>query len=254
MSSRDEYYFGSDLKVIDYYAFPRTGSHLLYYCLTGLFDLVTRMPEEARKNPEAASRQHELSAEVLYSLELRESGAPFAPLLLDIMKTGPRHLPEAGSNPILMLIRHPLAAAYSAWCTRKRLGFDIETGTQLAIHLDWYEKFYDAALELVRRNDINALLIRFENLVSSCVTLDAVAAFAGVRPKLSAQFVHWVTRFDRFVAQGNRTFYKTGDDKAWRESAEFLELLASAGPARDFRRFGYVTEDITSADRTGVAN
>jgi hypothetical protein len=254
MSSRDEYYFGSDLKVIDYYAFPRTGSHLLYYCMTGLFDLVTRMSEEDRKNPEAASRKDELSAEVLYSLELRESGAPFAPVLLNIMKKGLHHPPEPGGNPILMLIRHPLAAAYSAWCTRKRMGFEIETAAQLAIHLDCYEKFYDAALELVQRNDVNALLIRYENLVSSCLALDAVAAFAGVRPKLSAQFVHWVTRFDRFVGHGDRTFYKAGDDKVWRESKEFLELLESAGPARDFRRFGYIAEDKTLADHAGVAN
>lgn len=245
MANRDEYSFGSVLKEIDYYAFPRTGSHFLYYCMTGLFDLVSRLPEEFRKNPEAASRQNELRSEALYALELREPGAAFVPLWINTMKHGLHSLPEPGDNPILMLIRHPIAAAYSAWCSRKRLGFEIETGEQLAKHLDWYEKFYDAATELVASKDTPALLIRYENLVSSLATLDVVVAFVGLRPKLAPQFIHWITQFDNFVAQGKRTFYQTGDDAAWHESEEFLELLARAGPPRDFRRFGYEGEDET---------
>jgi hypothetical protein len=242
MPSRDEYYFGSPLKEIDYYAFPRAGSHLLYYCMTGLFDLMTKIPDEVRRNPEAASRQNELRPEALYSLELRESGAPFAPLFLNIIEDAAHEAPQRGDNPILMLIRHPLAAAYSAWCTRNRLGFEIETSAQVAKHLDWYQKFYDAALQLVS-GGAQALLIRYEDLVTSSIPLSTIVAFVGAQPKLSPQFVHWITQFDRFVAQGNRTFYKAGNDAAWRGSEEFLELLAGAGPERDFARFGYDKED-----------
>jgi hypothetical protein len=253
MVSRDEYYFGSKLKVVDFYPFPRTGSHLLYYSMTGLFDLLTRIPEDTRKNPEAASRQNELSAEALYTLELRESGASFAPLLLNIMEDGLQRLPEPGDNPVLMLIRHPLAAAYSAWCTRERLGFEIETGVQLAKHLDRYENFYSAAIKLLRRDHSNALLIRYENLISSSAPLDTLAAFLGLRPKLSTSFVHWLTRFDRFVSEKNRMFYRTGDNEGWHENKEFLELLTSAGPPRDFRRFGYSTEDTRLVDLAEIS-
>jgi hypothetical protein len=242
MAKRDEYYFGAVLKEIDYYAFPRTGSHFLHYCMSGLFDLVTRLPEDIRKNPEAASRQNELRAEALYALELREPGAAFAPLWVNTMTNGLHSMPRPGENPILILIRHPLAAAYSAWSTRKRLGFEIETQEQLAKHLDWYEKFYDTAMQLTKSNDTQALLIRYEKLISTVATLELIAAFVDIRPKLSPQFVYWITQFDNFVAQGKRTFYQTGDDTAWRQSEGFLELLASAGPPRDFRRFGYESE------------
>ena len=245
MESGDQYLVGAQLKELDYYAFPRTGSHLLYYSLTGLFDLVTKLPEEIRTNPEAASRKFELSEEAVYSLQLREPDAAVAPLLLNTMRHGLHGLPEPGDNAILMLIRNPLAATFSAWCTRRRLGFDLDTGAQLAKHLDRYEQFYDAAIQLVASQDTPALLIRYENLVSPFAfrDLDAIAKFVGLQPKLSPRFVAWVTRFDRFVARENRGFYRAGDNTAWRGNEDFADLLASAGPPRDFRRFGYEKED-----------
>ena len=38
---KDKYFFGTRLaRQLDYYAFLRTGSHFLWNCFTGLFDLV----------------------------------------------------------------------------------------------------------------------------------------------------------------------------------------------------------------------
>src|SRR5579875_3878036 len=57
MSKRDQYYFGTLIKQIDVFAFPRTGSHLSAYCFNGLFDSVSLLPEALRTSPEPISRQ-----------------------------------------------------------------------------------------------------------------------------------------------------------------------------------------------------
>ena len=70
----DGYYFGTRLAVrCDYYAFPRTGSHYLWACLTGLLDLVF-FPNEHVDNPEARQRVEELNPYAYYAMRLREDG------------------------------------------------------------------------------------------------------------------------------------------------------------------------------------
>lgn len=235
-----QYGAGSILKVIDYFAFPRTGSHFLGACISGLFDHVTILPEEIRKDPEAISRRDELSELALYALELREPGVPYQPVWFDVLRHGPHGEPAAGPHPVLILIRHPLAAAYSAWRSRARLGWAVDTMPELAAHLDRYERFYDAAIALARELGDRVLTIRYENLVKNQRPLEELVRFVGVRPKLSPAFVHWVTRFEHFVKPTERTFYRAGDDSAWSSDPEFLRL-AEAVARRDFSRFGYGT-------------
>lgn len=233
-----QYGAGSILKVIDYYAFPRTGSHFLGACISGLFDHVTILPEEIRTDAEAVSRRDELSELALYALELREPGVPYQPVWFDVLRHGPHAVPAAGPHPVLILIRHPLAAAYSAWRSRARLGWAVATAPELAAHLENYERFYDAALSLVEQHAGRVRMIRYEDVVESAGPLEELVRFVGVRPKLSPAFVHWVTRFENFVKPGERTFYRAGDDRAWSRDAQFLGLLAGV-PAGDFSRFGY---------------
>ena len=248
MSRKEQFYFGSILKKVDLYTFPRTGTHFFMYCFTGLFDTVMVLPDDLLGHSEAITRQDELDDRALYGLELREPGAPYQPIWLDPIKgPGFHQTPAAGPNPILITIRHPLAASYSAWRSRTRLTLAVETPAELRAHLDWYEKFYDAALQLAGDPSAKTLLIRFEDLVRSAEPLERVVAFLGQTPKLSPRFVHWITRFDSFVKDGQRTFYRQGHDEAWREDDDFVRLLAASGPPRDFRRFGYALDQATVA-------
>lgn len=238
MSKKDQYYFGSLIKEVAFYAFPRTGAHFLTYCLSGLFDLVTDLPEEHRTLSEAISRQDELQDLSLYALELREAGVPFQPLRLDALKNGVHGTPIEGPEPVLVLSRHPLASAYSAWRSRDRLSFKVEEPEEMNEHFKWYERFYEAALRVRNIMGAKALLVRFEDLVASARPLEQIVDFVELKPKLSPKFVHSVTRFDNFVKAGTRTFYRGGDNEAWKEDLRFLDLIGG-WRRRDFSQFGY---------------
>jgi hypothetical protein len=80
--------------------------------------------------------------------------------------------------------------------------------------------------------------VRFEELKASATVLAGVAAFIGVRPKLSPEFVFEWTRFDRMTRPGQRTFYRTGDSVTWKADPQWREWLRAAAPG-DFSRFGY---------------
>jgi hypothetical protein len=238
MAKRDQYYFGSLVKQIDVFAFPRTGSHFLAHCLTGLFDLVSLLPEVHRTLPEAISRQDELKEEILYALDLREQNVPFQPVWLNPLVGGVHGVPVQTENKALLLIRDPIAAAFSAWRARHRLAFKLETPQDLNEHWNQYEKFYDAGLKMIEQAAGGALLVRYELLTATSETLEQIVEFAGVRPKLTPQFVHWITRFDNFVKNQDRSFYREGNDEAWKSNVEWRELMRLAGP-RDFGIFGY---------------
>ena len=242
-SADRQYNFGTTVKQVDFFAFPRAGSHFLQYCLSGLFDLVSRLPAAILTNAEAASRQNELNELAIYALKLRESGVPYQPLWVNPMPNGVHGKPIAVENPALILIRHPLAALYSAWRARKRLGFQLESAADFARRLDEYQAFYDAGQSLAHAKPQSTLIVRFEDLVAEVATLERLVEFVGLRPKLSPHFVHWVTRFENMVAQGERSFYREGNNDAWKTDAEFAKLVAAAGPARDFERFGYSTQE-----------
>jgi hypothetical protein len=238
MEKRNQYYFGSLLKQIDVFAFPRTGSHLLAYCFAGLYDLVSLLPEVHRALPEAISRQNELKDEMLYALDLREQGVPFQPVWLNPLVGGVHGMPVRTDNPALLLIRDPVATAFSAWRARERLGFKLETGEDLNEHWNQYEKFYDAGMLMVEAAAGKALLVRYELLAASFEALQRIVEFVGIKPKLAPKFVHWITRFENFVKNQDRTFYREGSDEAWKVNQDWRQLMQSAG-LRDFSRFGY---------------
>jgi hypothetical protein len=238
MVKKGQYYFGSLLKEIDVFAFPRTGSHFLAYCFAGLFDSVSLLPEVHRTSHEAISRQDEIRAQALYALDLREAGAPFQPVWLNPLIGGVHGIPVQSGNLALLLIRDPIATAFSAWRARHRLGFTLETSKDLNDHLDRYETFYDAGLELAKIPGERILLVRYELLTAEFNTLERIVEFVELKPKLTPQFVHWITKFDNFVNNGERSFYREGDNHAWRKNDAWCRLLQGAG-IRDFSRFGY---------------
>jgi hypothetical protein len=238
MTLKDQYYFGSLLKEVDIFAFPRTGSHFFAYCFSGLFDSVSLLPQDFRTLPEAISRQNELNVEVLYALSLREPGVPFQPVWLNSLVGGPHGMPVPCEHPVLVLIRDPIATAFSAWRSRHRLGYTLETARDVNVHLDKYESFYDAAMRLREQGPESVLMVQYELLTASFHMLERVVDFVGLRPKLAPRFVHWLTRFENFVGEGKRTFYCEGDNQAWRRDEQWCALLRQAG-MRDFARFGY---------------
>lgn len=237
-----EFYFGSLVRQIDFFAFPRTGSHFLTYCCSGLFDLISILPAQHRLAPEPSSRRDELRPEALYALSLREPGIPFQPVWLNALAGGgPHSVPAKVEAPILLLIRDPMAAVYSAWRARNRLGFQLNSPAEIERHLEWCLHYYETGFSLLEKFPSESLLVRYEELVAAPSTLENIVGFAGVTPKLQPDFVHRVTRFDSFVKPGDRSFYREGRDTAWKEDREWLENLSDVREF-DFSAFGYPRE------------
>jgi hypothetical protein len=65
-----------------------------------------------------------------------------------------------------------------------------------------------------------ALLVRYELLTASSEMLDRMVRFVDVKPKLTPRFVHLITRFDNFVKEGERRFYREDDNQAWKRNEE----------------------------------
>lgn len=235
------YYFGLLAVEANFFSYPRTGSHLFFYCAAGLFDLVGRAREKL-DNAEAVSRELELNPEVLYALNLREPGVPFQPVILDPEATGPHGVPMASERKSIILIRHPLATAYS----RLRVevsrwgGLDGLDAGWLRGELIRYTEYYNTAFDVLDRMGKSALLLRFEDLLRGPDPLEQLAGFMDVKPKLRPSFVWHMTQFDRMVLPIERTFYRSGNDDAWRADTEFIAALEML-PDRSFERFGYTT-------------
>lgn len=238
--SPESYYFGSRLAVrCDYYAFPRTGSHYLWACLTGLLDLVF-FPNEHVDNPEARQRAEELNPHAYYALRLREDGVPFQPVYINASPNGTHSTPVASAWPTLVLIRNPHPAIYSWYHTAVD-----RWGAKVPDRVAWmrdayahYHAFYQAAFTLLDQAPASTCLVRFEALKSGVGELDRIVAFLGVRPKLSPAFVHWWTDFERMTQAGPRTFYRGGNNSRWRDDTAWLADLAQVDTG-DFSRFGY---------------
>lgn len=236
----ESYHFGTRLAWRgDYFAFPRTGSHYLWACLTGLLDLVF-YPNEHVENPEARQRALELNPHAFYVLRLRDDGVPYQPVYLDAAPQGLHGVPEAGSSPAVILIRDPHPTIYSYYYTATE-----RWGAQIPDRVAWmrdayrqYREFYDAAFAVVARQPGRALLIRFEELRAGPATLDQIVKFIGVQPKLSTEFVHWWTDFSRITQPGVRTFYRGGNNEQWRQDAGWKADLERVQPG-DFSRYGY---------------
>lgn len=236
----DGYYFGTRLaKRLDYYAFPRTGSHYLWTCLTGLFDLVF-YPNEHVQNPEAVQRADELNPHAVYAMKLREDGVPYQPVYINADPNGTHGLPTKGAHPVLLLIRDPHPTIYSWYHTAtERWGAQIpDVNVWLRDAYAQYTAFYDQALAVVAAHPTEALLIRYETLKDDPAVLRQIATFVGVQPKLTADFVHWWTNFDRMTRPGPRTFYRAGHNQHWAKDAAWLARVRAVAPG-DFTRFGY---------------
>ncbi len=239
----ESYYFGSRLAVrCDYYAFPRTGSHYLWACLTGLLDLVF-FPNEYVDNPEARQRAEELNPHAYYALRLREDGVPFQPVYINAAANGTHGTPIAGNWPLLILIRDPHPTLYSWYHT----AID-RWGAIVPDRVAWmrdsyrhYREFYTAAFDAAAKAPDRTCLVRFEDLKASVAELERIVKFLGVQPKLSPAFVHWWTEFERMTQKGPRTFYRGGNNARWREDAGWLADLRQAAPG-NFESFGYTSQ------------
>lgn len=236
----DGYYFGSTLaKRVDYFAFPRTGSHFLWTSFTGLFDLVF-FANQFVDNPEARQRNDELNPLATYAMKLREDGVPIQPVYINAAPNGVHGGPVLGPDPAIILIRSPHPTIYSWYHTAtERWSAQIDDiPAWMRDAYAGYARFYDTAFDLARTHPDRVHLIRFEDLKNSPTPLAQVAAFIGVRPKLSPEFVFEWTRFDRMTREGKRTFYRTGDNATWRTDPVWNDHLRRVNPG-DFTRFGY---------------
>jgi len=232
------YHFGVRLaRDLDYFAFPRTGSHFLWHCFTGLFDLVF-FPTPYGDQPEPKQRREELDPMALKALELRTDNAGYHPVHIHHDSNGLHGLPVDNGRPIIVLIRDPRPVLYSYYQTAtSRWGavipdIDVWLKEQAAL----YERFYAAAWEIREKAPQRVHLVRFEELRRDPAALQRIVEFVGVPPKLPADFVFWCCQFDRFTRPGDRTFYRQGDDDAWRRDPVWLARLENLG---DFSRYGY---------------
>lgn len=249
---KDRYYFGRVLaRQVDFFAFPRTGSHFLRYCTQGLFDLVA-LPQPGTDDAEAVDRQRELRPMALYALDLREDGVPWTPVWFNAGATGRHGKPVKGGAPVLVLIREPIATVYSYYrASESRWGATIDSpAAWVQDKLNGYAEFYRTAGSLLAQHPRESMLVRFEDLVAGPEALRRLVEFVGVRPKLSPEFVHEVTRFESMVARGTggaggtgreeegRTFYRAGSNEAWRADEAFARVLARVR-VPDASEFGY---------------
>jgi len=236
----ESYHFGTRLAVrCDYYAFPRTGSHYLWACLTGLLDLVF-FPNEFVENPEARQRADELNPHAFYALRLREDGVPYQPVYINAAPQGVHGVPTASEWPAIILIRDPHPTIYSWYHTATE-----RWGAKVPDRVAWmrdayrqYGEFYDRALALVAKAPARSLLIRFEELKADPAVLRQLVSFLGVQPKLSAEFVHWWTDFERMTRAGPRTFYRVGNNEGWRADPAWQQDLKQVSLG-NFDRYGY---------------
>ena len=239
---KDLYYFGKLAKEFDYFAFPRSGSHFFLYCCSGMFDMISFLLPEIFHSAEAIDRQQELNESVLYTLDLREANVPFEPVWFNRLANGVHGTPSKGATPAIILIRDPVAAAFSRYrVNQARWNTPVEELRPWLEKLftDW-ETFYDLSFERLAECPANTLLVRYESLLKGPEALEEVARFVGVRPKLRPAFVYEATKFERFVRPGERTFFREGMNTAWKNDPVWVELISSLAD-RDFRRFGYGT-------------
>lgn len=248
---QNTYHFGQLVTEIETFSFPRTGAHYFKYCATGLFDVIT-LPHENLHLEEAVTRQNELNPTALYLLSLRESGVPFQPVLFTAVRKKIHSEAVPAEGKIALLIRDPIATTYSRYRVEIARWHGISqlkpewVANQLALYCEYYDKSFAA---LQQQGD-RGLLLRWESLVESPAALEALVAFSGLRPKLKPQFVWEITRFGNLTRAGERTFYRGGDNAAWRGDAPFVEALRALGPM-SFSRFGYPDLD---AQRSSVAS
>lgn len=231
------------IRRIDTFAFARTGSHLFRYCTMGLFDRV-ELPRP--DNQEVQSREEEIAPAALHSLSRREEGVPFSPIAFNTRATGQHGFPEKGPDPMVVLIRDPIPTFYSFFkVATERWNQAIEDPpTWLRAKCQRYITFYQTAFSLIAALPTDSLLIRYEDLTASPEPLRRLVNLVGIRPKLTPEFVHSVTRFESFTRPGKRTFYRAGDNTAWKADPQWRDILSRAD-LPDLSRFEHRTPTVT---------
>lgn len=205
-----------------------------------MFDLIS-FPHEHHDNIEAIDRQRELQETALYALDLREPEALVEPVWLNPLANGMHGTPKKGVSPAIVLVRDPIATAYSLFRVSPRWNSPIhDPAGWLGDVLSRYLSFYEAGFEMLEKWPADTLLVRYESLLKDPAALEEVAGFVGIRPKLRPDFVFEVTRFDRFVRPGERTFYREGRNSAWLDDRPWMDALGTITDL-DFRQFGYDT-------------
>lgn len=238
---KNKYYFGKALlKEFDFFSFPRTGSHFFFYCVSGLFDLVT-YPHDHLENEEAVSRQREINPLVLYSLELREDGIPYQPVCFNSLSNEMHGKVKFRGNKFVVLIREPVSVVYSLYLvSTSRWGKKINDLSEWVQHkFGEYNEFYTVAFKEIENHPQFSLLIRYEDLLKSSDALKNIVEFAGLKPKLSPEYVYSLTEFETFVKKTQRTFYQKGNNESWRNDESWSFVLDIA-KQYEFERFGYV--------------
>ena len=238
--SPESYHFGTRLALrCDYYAFPRTGSHYLWACFTGLLDLVF-YPNDFVDNPEARQRADELNPHAFYVMRLREDGVPYQPVYINAAPQGVHGVPVASDWPTIILIRDPHPTIYSWYHTATE-----RWGAKVPDRVAWmreayrqYGEFYASAFDLLEKQPARTHLIRFEELKADSAVLQKLVSFIGVQPKLAPGFVHWWTDFERMTQPGPRTFYRVGNNERWRSDAAWQADLKQVSTG-NFDRYGY---------------
>lgn len=236
--SLPEYRFGTRTAIeVDFFAFPRTGNHFLWHNLTGLYDLVF-FPLESRFAEEPRQRQAELDPMILTALKLRQDDAGFHPVHVRHSTNGIHGLPLDQGRPMIILIRDPRPTLYSYYMTAVERWKEVipSPDAWLAHQATQYRLFYQTAAQLRQLTPSRVLLLRYEDLKHDASTLHELVKFVGAPTKLPVEFVFWCCQFGRMTREGQRTFYRAGDNEAWRRDAEWSARLADLG---DFSEFGY---------------
>jgi len=237
---KEKYYFGKSLiREFDFFAFPRTGSHFFFYCLSGLFDLVS-YPHGDLDNEEAISRQQEINPLVLYALELREDGIAYQPVCFNSLSTGIHGSVKYNNHKFIVLIREPISVVYSLFrvsTSRWKQQINDLHGWVQQKFME-YNEFYTSAFNEIEAYPQESFLMRYEDLIKSSDPLKKLVEFVDLRPKLSPDFVFSVTNFGTFAKDTNRTFYREGGNEVWRKDKSW-EFAWSFVKRYDFARFGY---------------
>ncbi|HEU0121029.1 MAG TPA: hypothetical protein VFQ91_10940 [Bryobacteraceae bacterium] len=247
-------------RVLAIFSYPRCGSHYLTHCIRALYDTDENNLEDwsgvqwrsepgaaergvhLRGDAEARDRENELNPLALYALSLRANCGKQSPLILDHERNGAHGLPEAPATNerACILIRDPLAMVYSyyrVWTSRWEPDEPFDSGS-VRHHLDSYCSFYDTALRVIEESQGRTILLRYEDLVLSPLALQNLCNFLSQTPKLEPEFVWHMTKFENFTRAGARSFYREGNNGAWRSDAAFC-AMAGVLEDFDFRRYGY---------------
>ena len=227
-------------KRIDYFAYPRVGSHFLFHIFSGLYELILFESEDF-KTEEYLARKNEINEFSLYALSLSDlNKSTRQPIFVNPKANGIHGTPIDSGFPIISLIRHPLATAYSYY-RLERDRFNRSFSNEKAWILDKlneFDKFYTQVFEVKNKIKNDMLILNFEDLVSDDKYINNIVDFFNVEPKLDPNFVYNCTKFENFTSNSDRTFYRNGDNEKWLQDDNF-KLMIKDFDFKKFRKFGY---------------